>query len=76
MQFGDYEVTKTTDDNQVVPKLRSKYDKDDFEKMEINALAVNILHCGLGPHEHVRVMGCQSAKEIWDLLQATHEETS
>ncbi|XP_021747140.1 uncharacterized protein LOC110712989 [Chenopodium quinoa] len=44
--------------------------------MEINALAVKLLHCGLGPHEHNRVMGCKNAKEIWDLLQVTHEGTN
>ncbi|XP_021757935.1 uncharacterized protein LOC110722970 [Chenopodium quinoa] len=44
--------------------------------MEINALAVKLLHCGLGPHEHNCVMGCKNAKEIWDLLQVTYEGTN
>ncbi|XP_021747709.1 uncharacterized protein LOC110713568 [Chenopodium quinoa] len=44
--------------------------------MEINALAVKLLHYGLGPHEHNRVMGCKNAKEIWYLLQVTHEGTN
>ena len=54
----------------------SEYEKEDFDKMEINAMAVKLLHCGLGPHEHNRVMGCKNAKEIWDLLQVTHEGTN
>ena len=44
--------------------------------MEINALAIKLLHCGLGPNEYSRIMGCKSAKQIWDLLAVTHEGTS
>ncbi|XP_021713456.1 uncharacterized protein LOC110681610 [Chenopodium quinoa] len=76
IEVGDFEITKTTGENEVVPKPMSEFDKEDFEKMEINALAVKLLHCGLGPNEHNRVMGCKNAKEIWDLLQVTHEGTN
>ncbi|XP_021723901.1 uncharacterized protein LOC110691287 [Chenopodium quinoa] len=30
----------------------------------------------LGSHEHNRIMGCKSAKKIWDLLEVTHEGTN
>ena len=52
--------------------------------MGINALAIKLLHCGLtikllhcglGPHEHNRVIGCKTAKQIWNLLEVTHEGT-
>ncbi|XP_021754301.1 uncharacterized protein LOC110719605 [Chenopodium quinoa] len=76
IEVVDFEITKTTGENEVVPKPMSEFDKEDFEKMEINALAVKLLHCGLGPNEHNRVMGCKNAKEIWDLLQVTHEGTN
>ncbi|XP_021750214.1 uncharacterized protein LOC110715901 [Chenopodium quinoa] len=76
IEVDDFEITKTTGENEVVPKPMSEFDKEDFEKMEINALAVKLLHCGLGPNEHNRVMGCKNAKEIWDLLQVTHEGTN
>ncbi|VFQ73480.1 unnamed protein product [Cuscuta campestris] len=39
----------------------------------MNAKAINILHCSLGPDEFARVCSCKTAKEVWDLLQATHE---
>ena len=42
----------------------------------MNALAIKLLHCGLRPNEHNRIMGCKSAKQIWDLLELTHEGTS
>ncbi|XP_021734867.1 uncharacterized protein LOC110701543 [Chenopodium quinoa] len=76
IEVGDFEVTKTNAQNEVIPKPMSEYEKEDFDKMEINAMAVKLLHCGLGLHEHNRVMGCKNAKEIWDLLQITHEGTN
>ncbi|RAL49090.1 hypothetical protein DM860_015081 [Cuscuta australis] len=39
----------------------------------MNAKAMNILHCSLGPNEFARVCLCKTAKEVWDFLQATHE---
>ena len=30
----------------------------------------------LGPNEHNRIMGYKSTKQIWDLLEVTHEGTS
>ena len=76
IEVGDFEVTTTNDKNEVTLKPLSDYDKSDFEKMEVNAMAIKLLHCGLGPHEHNRIMGCKSAKQIWDLLEVTHEGTN
>ncbi|XP_021721230.1 uncharacterized protein LOC110688773 [Chenopodium quinoa] len=76
IEVGNFEVTKTNAQNELIPKPMSEYEKEDFDKMEINAMAVKLLHCGLGPHEHNRVMVCKNAKEIWDLLQITHEGTN
>ena len=76
IESGDFEVTKTNANKEVIPKPLAEFDKEDYEKYELNAQAVKILHCGLGPHEHNRIMGCKSAKQIWDLLQVTHEGTN
>ncbi|XP_021756126.1 coiled-coil domain-containing protein 186-like [Chenopodium quinoa] len=75
IEVGDYEVTKTNAENEVIPKPISEYDRSDFEKKEINATAKKLLVWGLGPDEHTRVMGCKTTKEIWDLLEITHEGT-
>ena len=40
------------------------------------SFAIKLLYCGLGSNEHNRIMGCRSAKHIWDLLAVTHEGTS
>ncbi|XP_021747150.1 uncharacterized protein LOC110713000 [Chenopodium quinoa] len=76
IETGDFEITATNDKHEVVSKSISDYDKEDYHKLELNALAIKYLHCGLGPHEHNRIMGCKSAKQIWDLLQVTHEGTN
>ncbi|VFQ87837.1 unnamed protein product [Cuscuta campestris] len=39
----------------------------------MNAKAINILHCSLGPDEFAHACSCKTAKKVWDLLQATHE---
>ncbi|VFQ59816.1 unnamed protein product [Cuscuta campestris] len=46
---------------------------EDKRKLSMNAKAINILHCSLGPDEFARVSTCKTAKEVWDLLEATHE---
>ncbi|XP_056691770.1 uncharacterized protein [Spinacia oleracea] len=76
IEVGDFQVTKLNTSGETVPKPIAKFDKADYEKLELNAMAVKILHCGLGPNEHNRVMGCKNAKQIWDLLQVTHEGTN
>ena len=50
---------------QILPDLPiTEYVKEDFQKMEMNALAIKILPYGLGPTEHNRIMDCKSAKQI------------
>ena len=69
-------MTTINSNNKTIPKPITEYEKEDFQKMEMNALAIKLLHCGLGPNEHNRIMGCKTAKQIWDLLEVTHEGTS
>ncbi|XP_021839804.2 uncharacterized protein [Spinacia oleracea] len=76
IEVGDFQVTKLNTSDETVPKPIAEFDKADYEKLELNAMAVKILHRGLGPNEHNRVMGCKNAKQIWDLLQVTHEGTN
>ncbi|XP_021744851.1 uncharacterized protein LOC110710816 [Chenopodium quinoa] len=59
IETGDFEITQTNDKHEVVSKPTSDYDKEDYQKLEMNALAIKYLHCGLGPHEHNRIMGCK-----------------
>ena len=38
-------------------------------------MAKKLLHYVLGTHEHNIVMGCKTAKQMWELLQITSEKT-
>ncbi|GLT28089.1 hypothetical protein SLA2020_030450 [Shorea laevis] len=42
----------------------------------INTKAISMLQCALNPTAYNRVSGCDTAKEIWDMLEATHEGTN
>ena len=37
---------------------------------------MNALYCALDRGEFNRVSGCETAKDIWKLLEVTHEGTS
>ena len=73
IEIGDFEVTTTNSNIKIIPKLITEYEIEDFQKMEMNALAIKLLHCGLGPNEHNRIMGCKPAKQILNLLEVTYE---
>ncbi|CAH9084228.1 unnamed protein product, partial [Cuscuta europaea] len=76
IEVGDNIITKEDAEGKVIPKPKSEYTSDDYCKLEHNAQALKYLICGLGPAEHNRVLGCKSAKQMWDLLEITHEGTS
>ncbi|KAI5682964.1 hypothetical protein M9H77_04192 [Catharanthus roseus] len=43
--------------------------------MTLNYQAMNILSCALDVNEYNRVSGCDSAHEMWKLLEVTHEDS-
>ncbi|VFQ62783.1 unnamed protein product [Cuscuta campestris] len=56
-----------------VPTPMDKLMPENKKKLSLNAKALNILFCALGQDEFARVSSCKSAKEAWELLEATHE---
>ncbi|KAI5666591.1 hypothetical protein M9H77_16444 [Catharanthus roseus] len=44
--------------------------------MTLNYQAMNIISCALDANEYNRVNGCDSAHEMWKLLEVTHEDSS
>ena len=70
IEVGDFEVTTINDKNEVIPESVTGFEKEDFEKMEMNALTTKLLHHGPGPHEYNRVMGCKTAKKIGIFLKS------
>ncbi|GAB2298642.1 hypothetical protein Dimus_038539 [Dionaea muscipula] len=59
-----------------VEKSIDEYIDEDDKVAQINHKATHFLYCVLGPQEFNRVSACQTAKEIWDLLEVTYEGTS
>ncbi|XP_075101977.1 uncharacterized protein LOC142177391 [Nicotiana tabacum] len=59
-----------------VPKTRKEYNDVDRKVIEKNFRSKKILVCGIGPDEYKWISACQSAKEIWEALQITHEGTT
>ena len=58
------------------PKPESTWDENDLKMLQSNSKAMNILYCALDANEYNRISSCESAKEIWDRLEVTHEGTS
>ena len=47
IEIGDFEVTTINSNNEIVPKPITEFENEDFQKMELNVLAIKLLHCGL-----------------------------
>ncbi|XP_075095123.1 uncharacterized protein LOC142173433 [Nicotiana tabacum] len=74
---GPFIPTKTSGDPAVtVPKKIKEFNDVDRKAIEKNFRAKKILVCGIGVDEYNKISACQSAKEIWEALQITHEGTT
>ncbi|XP_057755581.1 uncharacterized protein LOC130974743 [Arachis stenosperma] len=60
---------KTSADRVVTPKEEAEWNDDDKKKMELNAKAINLLHCAISFEEYQKVSRCKTTKEIWEKLQ-------
>ncbi|GAV83724.1 UBN2 domain-containing protein, partial [Cephalotus follicularis] len=67
--------TKTID-GVVSPKPENEYNDNDFRMLQLNSKAKHVLFCAVGPNEFNRISSCDSAKEMWDLLEVTYEGTN
>ncbi|GAV79841.1 UBN2 domain-containing protein, partial [Cephalotus follicularis] len=63
-------------DGVVSPKPENEYNDNDFRILQLNSKAKHVLFCALGPNEFNRISSCDSAKEMWDLLEVTYEGTN
>ncbi|XP_072074150.1 uncharacterized protein [Arachis hypogaea] len=62
-------------DGEVVAKEDSEWTDEEKKKVELNAKAINLMHCAISFEEFRKVSRCKTAKEIWDKLRLTHEGT-
>ncbi|GKV22188.1 hypothetical protein SLEP1_g32073 [Rubroshorea leprosula] len=72
---GPYVPMKIVGEREV-PKEEIDWNDEDLEKIIINNKAISMLQCALNPTEYHRVSGCDTAKEMWDMLEVTHKGTS
>ncbi|KAK2979101.1 hypothetical protein RJ640_005852 [Escallonia rubra] len=57
-----------------VPKGILKMDAHEAQIFSTDKKAKNIISCGLDMNKYNRVSACETTKEIWRLLEVTHEE--
>ena len=44
IEIGDFEVTTIKSHKEIIRKPMTEYEKEDFQKMEMNTLAIKLLH--------------------------------
>ena len=60
---------------QVVPKTKSEYTNEDIQSIAKDARVRHLLHSALDNAMSNRVIGCSTAKEIWDALETRCQGT-
>jgi len=60
---------------ETVKKFWSEWSETERKKAQYDSLAKNIITSGLNMDEFFRVSQCSSAKEMWEVLEVTHEGT-
>ena len=70
-----YCSTKSIDGISIL-KPEREWNHQDKKLAQLNAKAMNMLYYTLDANEFNRIYVCTSAKEIWDTLEVTHEETN
>ncbi|KAK2981157.1 hypothetical protein RJ640_013479, partial [Escallonia rubra] len=63
-------------DGTKIPKGILKIDAHEAQLFSMDGKAKNIISCGLNMNEYNRVSVCETAKEMWRLLEVTHEGTN
>ena len=63
-------------DGVMVPKPKQEWNELDRRNFQLNVKVVFTLQCVMDRNEYDRICQCKSAKEIWRLLEITHEGTN
>jgi len=69
-------VPKLLVDNVYVDKPWCDWTGEESRKAQYDSVAKNIITSSLNLDEFFKVSQCTSAKEMWDILEVTHEGTS
>jgi len=63
-------------DGETLPKEFSQWTPDENKRAHYDVRAKNIISSALTLDEFYRVFVCESTKEMWDVLEVTHEGTN
>jgi len=69
-------VREVKKDDVLVDKPSSEWTKAECKKVKFDWIPKNIITSVLSCDEFFRVSQCSSAKEMWDILEVTHEGTN
>ncbi|VFQ62997.1 unnamed protein product [Cuscuta campestris] len=86
IQFNDYKlwlivkngcgILMKEVDGVYLPKTKEEFDENDFKKMELNAMAINIIYCGVNVDDYRKISQCETAMQMWEKLEVTFEGTT
>ena len=54
-------------------KPKREWTQGEKDRANLNAKAKNALFCALSQEEFNRVVNCNTAKDVWDTIETTHE---
>jgi len=60
----------------LIDKPSSEWTEDESKEAKFDSIAKNIITFALSCDGFFRVSKCSSAKEMWDVLEVTHEGTN
>ncbi|KAK7275147.1 hypothetical protein RIF29_16256 [Crotalaria pallida] len=75
IENGPY-IPRRKINDEVVEIPRASWNDDDKKKVSYDLKAKNIIMSALSYDEFFRVSHCKNAKQMWDVLQLTHEGTN
>ena len=75
IQNGPLEITKL-ENGKKIPKTYEEWDENDKTRYALNSKAINIIYCSVSADEFKKLSRCETAKQMWDKLQVTHEGTT
>ena len=67
-------VAKFEKDDVFIEKPWSQWTESESERAQYDCITRNIITSSLNSNEFFRVSQCASAKEMWDILEVTHED--
>ena len=73
--FGYRFLIKDVDGGKI-RKTLDEYNEEENRKFQLNFEAIYILICAMDRNEYNRISQCKTAKEIWRILENTHEGTN